>query len=52
MDEMRSVASGVTELKGPALKRSEHALAHLSAPAPFDHVAAELRLASLLGGTA
>ena len=52
LDEMRSVASGVSELKGPALKRSEHALAHLSAPAPFDPAAAEARLATLLGGTA
>src|SRR3569623_129036 len=45
MDEMRSVASGVSELQGPALKRSEHALAHLAAPAPFDPAAAEARLA-------
>src|SRR4051812_26518766 len=52
LDEMRSVASGVSELKGPALKRSEHALAHLSVPAPFDAAAAEARLATLLGGTA
>jgi beta-N-acetylhexosaminidase len=52
MDEMRSVASGVLELKGPAQKRSEHALAHLSAPAPFDPAAAEARLETLLGGTA
>jgi beta-N-acetylhexosaminidase len=52
MDEMRSVASGVTELKGPALKRSQHALSHLSVPAPFDHAAAALRLESLLGGAA
>lgn len=52
LDEMRSVASEVSVLKGPALKRSEHALAHLSAPAPFDPVAAEAHLATLLGGTA
>ena len=52
MDEMRDVASEVTELKGRSLKRSEQALAHLSAPAPFDPAAAELRLAALLGGTA
>ena len=52
MDEMRDVASEVKELQGPALKRSEHALAHLSAPAPFDPAAAELRLAALLGGAA
>ena len=35
-----------------ALKRSEHALAHLAAPAPFDREAAEARLAELLGATA
>jgi beta-N-acetylhexosaminidase len=52
MDEMKHVAAGVTELMGPALKRSEHALAHLAAPAPFDREAAEARLAELLGATA
>jgi hypothetical protein len=52
MDEMRHVAAGVNELTGPALKRSEHALTHLAAPAPFDHEAAEARLATLLGATA
>jgi len=52
MDEMKHVAAGVTELTGPALKRSEHALAHLAAPAPFDREAAEARLATLLGATA
>src|SRR4051812_36406422 len=52
MDEMRHVSAGVTELKGPALKRSKQALAHLAAPAPFDPAAAELRLAALLGGAA
>src|SRR6185369_15659068 len=52
MDEMRSVASGVSELKGPALKRSEHALAHLVPPGPFDPAAAEARLADLLGAAA
>jgi beta-N-acetylhexosaminidase len=51
MDEMRDVASEVAELKGPSLKRSEHALAHLSAPAQFDPEAAEARLAALLGGS-
>ena len=56
MDEMKDVASVVTELKGRALKRSEHALAHLSAPSAlsvaggsFEPAAAEARLASLLG---
>jgi beta-N-acetylhexosaminidase len=51
MDEMRDVASEVKELKGPARRRSEQALAHLSAPDPgaFDSAAAEARLAALLG---
>ncbi|HEY2008719.1 MAG TPA: glycoside hydrolase family 3 N-terminal domain-containing protein, partial [Rhizomicrobium sp.] len=51
MDEMKDVASEVKELKGQALKRSEHALAHLSAPSArsFEPAAAEARLASLLG---
>src|ERR1700761_3818808 len=52
MDEMKHVAASVNELMGPALKRSEHALAHLAAPTPFDHEAAEARLAALLGATA
>jgi beta-N-acetylhexosaminidase len=52
MDEMKHVAAGVNELMGPALKRSEHALAHLAAPAPFDRDAAEARLAELLGASA
>jgi beta-N-acetylhexosaminidase len=52
MDEMREVASEVTELKGQALKRSRHALAHLSAPGAFDPAAAEARLAQLLGALA
>jgi beta-N-acetylhexosaminidase len=52
MDEMKDVASEVKELRGQALKRSEHALAHLSVPVPFDPAAAEARLASLLGTSA
>ncbi|HEX4028049.1 MAG TPA: beta-N-acetylhexosaminidase, partial [Rhizomicrobium sp.] len=59
MDEMRDVASEVKELKGHALKRSEHALAHLAVPSAlsvaggsFDAAAAEARLASLLGAAA
>jgi len=39
----------VTELKGQALKRSEHALAYLSVPGGFDPAAGEARLAALLG---
>src|SRR5471032_3554111 len=54
MDEMRDVASVVKELKGPARRRSEQALAHLSAPdsGAFDSTAAEARLAALLGAAA
>jgi beta-N-acetylhexosaminidase len=52
LDEMRDVASEVKELDGPARKRSEQALAHLSAPSPFDPVAAEARLAALFAGIA
>ena len=52
MNEMKEVASEVKELKGQALKRSEHALAHLSVPGGFDPAAAEARLAVLLGAGA
>jgi beta-N-acetylhexosaminidase len=52
MDEMQEVASVVKELNGPSLKRSEHALAHLSPPGQFDPAAAEARLAVLLGADA
>jgi beta-N-acetylhexosaminidase len=52
MDEMRDVASEVKNLEGAALKRSAHALSHLSAPSPFDPAAAEARLALLLGAGA
>lgn len=49
MDEMRDVATEVKNLEGAALKRSAQALSHLVAPSPFDPVAAEARLALLLG---
>ncbi|MEO8301391.1 MAG: beta-N-acetylhexosaminidase [Rhizomicrobium sp.] len=49
MEEMRDVASEVKILDGQALKRSQQALAHLSAPSPFDPEAAQARLAVLLG---
>ena len=54
MDEMRDVASEVKELEGPARRRSEQALAHLSASDPdsFDSAAAEARLVALLGAAA
>ena len=52
MEEMRDVATEVKILDGAALKRSDHALSHLSAPSPFDPAAAEARLALLLGAGA
>jgi beta-N-acetylhexosaminidase len=52
MDEMREVASEVQELKGPPLKRSQHALAHLAVPGLFDPAAAQARLAVLLDPSA
>ena len=52
MEEMREVASEVKELKGPSLRRSKQALAHLSVPGEFDVAAMEARLANLLGAAA
>jgi beta-N-acetylhexosaminidase len=49
MNEMREMASEVSELKGPSLKRSKQALAHLSVPGPFDPEAAQAHLSVLLG---
>jgi len=49
MDEMREVAAEAKPLEGLPQKRAEAALAHLSAPEAFDAVAAEARLAELLG---
>ena len=51
---MRDVASEVKTLEGQTLKRSKHALAHLSGPISsandqFDPDAAQARLAVLLG---
>ncbi|HUE65340.1 MAG TPA: glycoside hydrolase family 3 N-terminal domain-containing protein, partial [Rhizomicrobium sp.] len=51
LNEMREVASEVTGLMGLSLKRSEQALAHLSAPAQFDPAAADARLAALWGAS-
>jgi beta-N-acetylhexosaminidase len=48
MEEMRDVASEVKILEGLVLKRSQQALAHLSAPSPFDPAAAQARLSALL----
>jgi beta-N-acetylhexosaminidase len=53
LNEMRDVATEVKPLEGPAFKRSEQALAHLSAPsADFDASAASARLTQLLGADA
>ena len=52
MDEMMEVASEVKPLEGQALRRAEHALSHLSAPQPFDPIAAEARLTELLSVSA
>ena len=48
MEEMRDVAAEVKILEGQARRRSQQALAHLSAPCLFDPQAAEARLAALL----
>jgi beta-N-acetylhexosaminidase len=48
MTEMREVAEESKPLEGPALKRAEHALSHLSAPSPFDPAAATARLIELM----
>jgi len=52
MEEMRDVASEVKILEGLALKRSQQARAHLSAPGAFDPDAAQSRLAALLEASA
>jgi beta-N-acetylhexosaminidase len=53
MNEMKDVASEVTELDGLALRRSGQALAHLTVPdAGFDPEAAEARLAEMMAGAA
>lgn len=49
MDEMKGVAKEAKPLEGEAARRAKHALAQLSAPKPFDPVAAEQRLAQLMG---
>ncbi len=49
MEEMRDVAAEGKPLEGPSLKRAEAARAHLTAPGAFDAMAAEARLADLLG---
>lgn len=48
MEEMVDVAKEAKPLEGPSLKRAEHALAHLTAPDPFDPAAAKARLDQLL----
>ncbi len=49
MDEMKEVAEEAKPLEGAPLKRTEHALAHLSPSDPFDPASAETRLTELLG---
>jgi beta-N-acetylhexosaminidase len=50
MDEMKQVAAETESLEGLVLKRSVHALAHLSpVDSGFDPAAAEVRLAQLMG---
>jgi beta-N-acetylhexosaminidase len=48
MEEMKEVAEEAKPLEGPALRRAEHALAHLAPPDPFDPAAAEAHLSELL----
>jgi beta-N-acetylhexosaminidase len=48
-EEMLEVAKEAKPLEGNALKRAEHALAHLAAPDPFEPAAAAARLQELLG---
>jgi beta-N-acetylhexosaminidase len=52
MDEMVAVANEAKPLEGVALKRAEHALAHLVAVDAFDREAAEHRLDELMGSLA
>ena len=49
LEEMREVAEEAKPLEGQALKRAQHALAHLQPPGPFDPAAAGARLTELLG---
>jgi hypothetical protein len=46
------VANEAKPLEGAALRRAEHALAHLMASKEFDRAAAEHRLDELMGGAA
>ena len=48
MTEMREVAEEAKPLDGVALRRAEHAIAHLSTPDPFDPVAANAHVAELM----
>ena len=49
MDEMTDVASNAKPLEGDSLRRAEKTLSHLHAPEDLDLVAADVRLAELLG---
>lgn len=50
MDEMTAVAKEAKPLEGAALRRAEHALAHLIAGEEFDRSAAQHRLDELMSG--
>ncbi|HVU20038.1 MAG TPA: beta-N-acetylhexosaminidase [Rhizomicrobium sp.] len=52
MTEMREVAEEAKPLDGAALKRAEHALSHLVAPAPFDPAAAAAHIVELMKAAA
>lgn len=52
MDEMEAVAGEVPPLDGEALTRADLALAKRRTPKPFDPVAAQARVAALLGAMA
>jgi beta-N-acetylhexosaminidase len=52
MTEMREVAEEAKPLEGVALKRAEHALAHLVTAAPFDPAAAATRVVELMKAAA
>jgi beta-N-acetylhexosaminidase len=52
MGEMKEVATEARTMEGTSLRRANHALAQLVAPAGFEPEAAEARLAALMGAAA
>ena len=52
MDEMEAVAGETPPLEGEALARADRALAQRRTPKPYDAVAAQARVADLLGAVA